>query len=392
MEAKPIETAYNGYLFRSRLEARWAVFFDAMKLPYRYEMEGFQLGELRYLPDFWLPEGVRFIDETEIRQDVWVEIKPKPELPDSERQKMAEFVKQTGKSLLLIAGDPGGEATLRFITAKDKRLQAPYVKWVEMSGQRLGLLRLESLDEITDSEARNALAQLTQTQLLTSAYLNARQERFERTNGNYLVDEKGSSRTCEACGMKFLADQPYYRLCPSCYRAQRNGQTEESSSSTTEKSSAAATSSATDRTATLLSPGNRRFMLAGIGVLVLVMLLGVSIIPNAIRAGKSEIGEATPTVLPTQLQPTQSIETDVPPKSTPIAVPTSEIRTNRAADSITDDAPCDCSSNQYNCGDFESPAAAQTCFDFCYATVKDVHKLDGDSDKRVCEPTSTPTP
>lgn len=25
-----IQTEYNGYLFRSRLEARWAVFFDAL--------------------------------------------------------------------------------------------------------------------------------------------------------------------------------------------------------------------------------------------------------------------------------------------------------------------------------------------------------------------------
>lgn len=27
---KPIETKYKGYRFRSRLEARWAVFFDAL--------------------------------------------------------------------------------------------------------------------------------------------------------------------------------------------------------------------------------------------------------------------------------------------------------------------------------------------------------------------------
>ena len=27
---KAIETVYNGYRFRSRLEARWAVFFDAL--------------------------------------------------------------------------------------------------------------------------------------------------------------------------------------------------------------------------------------------------------------------------------------------------------------------------------------------------------------------------
>lgn len=28
-EIKAIETYYKGYMFRSRLEARWAVFFDA---------------------------------------------------------------------------------------------------------------------------------------------------------------------------------------------------------------------------------------------------------------------------------------------------------------------------------------------------------------------------
>ena len=37
MEIKAIDTFYNDHLFRSRLEARWAVFFDAMKLPFRYE-------------------------------------------------------------------------------------------------------------------------------------------------------------------------------------------------------------------------------------------------------------------------------------------------------------------------------------------------------------------
>jgi hypothetical protein len=31
---KTIETIYNGYRFRSRLEARWAVFFDAMGIKY----------------------------------------------------------------------------------------------------------------------------------------------------------------------------------------------------------------------------------------------------------------------------------------------------------------------------------------------------------------------
>jgi hypothetical protein len=53
---KPIETQYDGIRFRSRLEARWAVFFNALSIPWNYEVEGFDLGKLGfYLPDFWLP-------------------------------------------------------------------------------------------------------------------------------------------------------------------------------------------------------------------------------------------------------------------------------------------------------------------------------------------------
>jgi hypothetical protein len=52
---KAIDTAYQGYKFRSRLEARWAVFFDEMGIEWEYEVEGFNLFSFRYLPDFWLP-------------------------------------------------------------------------------------------------------------------------------------------------------------------------------------------------------------------------------------------------------------------------------------------------------------------------------------------------
>jgi hypothetical protein len=61
---KAIETKYNGYHFRSRLEARWAVFFDSLNEPWEYEVEGFELESGRYLPDFWLP-----------RLGCWLEIK-----------------------------------------------------------------------------------------------------------------------------------------------------------------------------------------------------------------------------------------------------------------------------------------------------------------------------
>lgn len=50
---KPIETLYHGYRFRSRLEARWAVFLDSLGVKYEYEPEGFRLPDgSMYLPDF----------------------------------------------------------------------------------------------------------------------------------------------------------------------------------------------------------------------------------------------------------------------------------------------------------------------------------------------------
>lgn len=57
MAIKAIETKYNGYRFRSRLEARWAVFFDALGVPWRYELQGYVTyfdsgGQECYLPDF----------------------------------------------------------------------------------------------------------------------------------------------------------------------------------------------------------------------------------------------------------------------------------------------------------------------------------------------------
>ena len=56
-EIKAIETRYKGCRFRSRLEARWAVAFDVMNVPWEYEPEGFELPDgARYLPDFYLPD------------------------------------------------------------------------------------------------------------------------------------------------------------------------------------------------------------------------------------------------------------------------------------------------------------------------------------------------
>lgn len=58
----PIDTRYQGYLFRSRTEARWAVFMDAMGVRWEYEKEGFKFDGKMYLPDFWLPHLKVFVE------------------------------------------------------------------------------------------------------------------------------------------------------------------------------------------------------------------------------------------------------------------------------------------------------------------------------------------
>lgn len=59
---QPIETEYRGTTFRSRLEARWAVFFDEMDIGWLYEGKTFQTEFGTYTPDFFLffrtPNGV----------------------------------------------------------------------------------------------------------------------------------------------------------------------------------------------------------------------------------------------------------------------------------------------------------------------------------------------
>jgi hypothetical protein len=72
MTIAAIETEHNGVLFRSRLEARWAVFFDALGIKYCYEREGYSLPSGNYLPDFYLPNQRRFKHD---QSGLFVEVK-----------------------------------------------------------------------------------------------------------------------------------------------------------------------------------------------------------------------------------------------------------------------------------------------------------------------------
>lgn len=98
MSIKAIQTVYKGNKFRSRLEARWAVFFDTLNLRYEYEHEGFELPSGRYLPDFWLPD-----------QECWIEIKPDRSINQRDFNRYVELVafiqkKYKTSSLFLFGG------------------------------------------------------------------------------------------------------------------------------------------------------------------------------------------------------------------------------------------------------------------------------------------------
>lgn len=96
MDIKPIATEYKGYKFRSRLEARWAVFFDAIGANWKYEAEGFDLGGIWYLPDFQI-ESDRYI--------TYIEIKPSiPDADEIEKDIKLAYGKQNVVAMLI--GDP----------------------------------------------------------------------------------------------------------------------------------------------------------------------------------------------------------------------------------------------------------------------------------------------
>jgi hypothetical protein len=99
---KAIETVYDGYKFRSRLEARWAVALNACAIPWNYELEGFHTAAGRYLPDFWLP-GMK----------VFLEIKP--EAPNEVERAKAEALCERAPVAILY-GDIGEDVMALWVT------------------------------------------------------------------------------------------------------------------------------------------------------------------------------------------------------------------------------------------------------------------------------------
>ena len=103
---KAIETEYNGHRFRSRLEARWAVFFDACGVKWEYEPEGFDLynGD-HYLPDFELKFVLTYSDDRPGNScsPLWAEVKGNMDVLDW--KKVVNFAGGTDCGLFFVSDD-----------------------------------------------------------------------------------------------------------------------------------------------------------------------------------------------------------------------------------------------------------------------------------------------
>jgi len=97
MAIRALPTFYDGIQFRSRLEARWAYFFNLCKVQWQYELQGYESDEHRYLPDFYLQET-----------EMYVEIKPNMGFVEDSivNRKMAEFARSIPGKFVVFVDTP----------------------------------------------------------------------------------------------------------------------------------------------------------------------------------------------------------------------------------------------------------------------------------------------
>lgn len=164
---KAIETRYGGCHFRSRIEARWAVFFDALGVVWEYESEGFELPGGRYLPDFWLPD-LRF----------WQEIKglfPTPE----EIAKACELAAAAELPVLIFHGNIDAGALGGFAHPDGTFYSRTYA-WAQcVKCARIDVIDRDAWQRVQCPVCKQATTYRLSSPALRKAYEAARSTRFE---------------------------------------------------------------------------------------------------------------------------------------------------------------------------------------------------------------------
>lgn len=188
-----LPSVYMGITFRSRVEARWSVFFQNLSLHWEYEPEGFEFSpQRRYLPDFFLPglgEG-----------GAYFEVKGEPPT-DAERRRCADLAHHTGKRVFLAVRAPfppplNGE----------RRDGSIYAFWPNgTTGSGYAFFECEKCRRIDIGPAELAYgcecipdpdARPTETPRIMAAYAAARAERF----GVFEPGGRAAGRSKHSCG------------------------------------------------------------------------------------------------------------------------------------------------------------------------------------------------
>lgn len=183
-----IPTEYHGIIFRSKLEAKWTVDFDLLGISWRYEPEGFQVGnKILYEPDF-LIQNVHFDGRPETK-DLFVEVKG--EFTEEDRIKVREFLNITKhprcdgngyfesieRPLLLLNDIPRN-----FEEACDLKNPGPFLNKVTISGaNRPVILGINKQGETILSDCG---LECDWNRMLAAFYI-ARNIRFDHRKSNY---------------------------------------------------------------------------------------------------------------------------------------------------------------------------------------------------------------
>lgn len=170
-----IQTAYASCRFRSRIEARWAVFFDCMGIPYEYEPDGYFVAGAAYLPDFYLR-----------KQHLFVEVKPDDPTPE-EIDKATGLAVETEREVIIAMGGPQERFQLIRIAPSGVQYRGLWV-WAWDRNPRAGP-HLVSEDDSQWLGGGDGHALPTKRPMfsgaLEDAYATAKSARFESTKPRY---------------------------------------------------------------------------------------------------------------------------------------------------------------------------------------------------------------
>jgi hypothetical protein len=99
---KALPSFYAGVKFRSRLEARWARYFDLIGVEWEYEPEGYALPSGNYCPDFFC----KFTRSRYGPTSFFVEVKPDHIGQIMVQQKLIELCQMTSEQVVCVVGNP----------------------------------------------------------------------------------------------------------------------------------------------------------------------------------------------------------------------------------------------------------------------------------------------